>query len=663
MPSQSEFPNNDHIINFLDYYTGLTTPPHYAVLLTGDWGIGKTFFILDYMKKVEERHAGKKSTEDEARKDDSKAIIKVSLNGVQSKDEIDNMIIRAFHPSFAKKGAGIMGKVITSAASIFNADLSNFQASDFLNVYRKETIYVFDDLERCGMPIESTLGYINSFVEQEGCKVIIIGNEKEITGNRQTSLENEKNKTDEVQETNKINNTQEDKIYKDIKEKVIGHTLKMMPETEKALDYFLDQHQHSEAKKYLKSRKELIVKIYQKSQLNNLRILQRTINDFERLNECFEEKYREKSNFMEDLITIIFPLSLEIKSGNLDCAGFQKIKDDICRRIAGYKYKQKSKEYNILDKYEDFIDGILFKKIFSSTTLLHILEYGFISKEEIMNDLNSNSYFKELKAWEKLQYGIWEKPEERYFLLQQIEDEFINRLHTDPSDIISLFKIKLWLSENEIITDNISKVMSDCKLYIEDVYTKFSELGYKNKIIINSDPDPDPILNRLEELYDFMVQKSLERLKGELINSIKEKILSQKGISQEDIYKLNSPQFSDVSILEILSVNDICNFMTNDIHEGSCLILRIIMERNYSGNLETKKNELEGVKEIKDHLIQIRENLDLKEIENRFKKLEIRNSIEYIDEKIIPVLSGNEVKPDEAVLNPAEVPCQTENPV
>lgn len=89
MSDQSNFPNNMHIENFLDYYTALTAP-HYAVLLTGKWGIGKTFFITKYMEKIFPKQ------EDESEK--IPKIIKISLNGVQTKDEIDDMIIKEFHP-------------------------------------------------------------------------------------------------------------------------------------------------------------------------------------------------------------------------------------------------------------------------------------------------------------------------------------------------------------------------------------------------------------------------------------------------------------------------------------------------------------------------------------------------------------------------------------
>lgn len=44
----------------------------------------------------------------------------------------------------------------------------------------KNSILIFDDLERCACPINELLGYINSFVEHENMKVIVVANQKEI---------------------------------------------------------------------------------------------------------------------------------------------------------------------------------------------------------------------------------------------------------------------------------------------------------------------------------------------------------------------------------------------------------------------------------------------------------------------------------------------------
>ena len=39
---------------------------------------------------------------------------------------------------------------------------------------------VFDDLERCSIDITDLLGYINSFVEHEGVKVVVLADEGRI---------------------------------------------------------------------------------------------------------------------------------------------------------------------------------------------------------------------------------------------------------------------------------------------------------------------------------------------------------------------------------------------------------------------------------------------------------------------------------------------------
>lgn len=46
---------------------------------------------------------------------------------------------------------------------------------DYKNYY-----FVFDDLERCAMPVNEMLGYINHFVEHNEAKVLLIANEKEM---------------------------------------------------------------------------------------------------------------------------------------------------------------------------------------------------------------------------------------------------------------------------------------------------------------------------------------------------------------------------------------------------------------------------------------------------------------------------------------------------
>lgn len=60
-------------------------------------------------------------------------------------------------------------------------DVSNFVNAKFgVYIEISDWLICFDDLERCGLPINEILGYINSLVEHNMCKVIILANEEEI---------------------------------------------------------------------------------------------------------------------------------------------------------------------------------------------------------------------------------------------------------------------------------------------------------------------------------------------------------------------------------------------------------------------------------------------------------------------------------------------------
>lgn len=41
--------SNQHIRDFLDYYLNRCQEPDYAVLITGCWGSGKSYFIRNYL--------------------------------------------------------------------------------------------------------------------------------------------------------------------------------------------------------------------------------------------------------------------------------------------------------------------------------------------------------------------------------------------------------------------------------------------------------------------------------------------------------------------------------------------------------------------------------------------------------------------------------------
>lgn len=70
---------NNHIEKYLDYYKNLEVSPEYAVLLRGNLGSGKTWFIKDYIKRNTDLNH-----------------LYVSLNGVSSFQEIVDSYFNSF---------------------------------------------------------------------------------------------------------------------------------------------------------------------------------------------------------------------------------------------------------------------------------------------------------------------------------------------------------------------------------------------------------------------------------------------------------------------------------------------------------------------------------------------------------------------------------------
>lgn len=632
MSNQSNFPNNTHIESFLDYYTALTAP-HYAVLLTGKWGIGKTFFITRYMEKISPKQ------EDESEK--IPEIIKISLNGVQTKDEIDDMIIKEFHPFMNKKSARLTGKIFSSLLKSQGIDLDHLKTDDLFNIYRPESIYIFDDLERCGMPIEASLGYINSFVENNNCKVIIIGNEEEIA----PYADNQKKAS-----------------YKSIKEKVIGKTLRMMPETENALNYFLEQLQKGEGRKFLKSRRDLIIQMYQTSKLDNLRILQQSLNDFERLYAYLEDKHKKHEMFMKDLVMLFFILSFEIKAGHFSCHYFEewkelKILKFLNNSSATVDEKKEIEQNDYLEKYGEYFENVIkHNNIFSDDMLTHILEDGFFPEDDIKQELNNlPAYFPSKEPWRNLWHWRDQKSEELDSMLEQFEQDFKERKYSDIGVILHVFGLRLSFSENGLLTQGTVEIEKECRQYIDAIVPSLSEENF------------DFETSRLTGMYglgfykseseewlrlkNYLKDKFLNTIKNDFKNSLKNQLLSHQDLTEDQIRKLNNTNFQNISILELCGVSSICNYLKDVPCSQGLELFYIIMNRFYRERTDTKSREWECLQSI-------RENLDtIQKRASRWDKLKIQNYIQYIDneasKKIGPHSVTKVCSEEESALSPS----------
>lgn len=63
--------------------------------------------------------------------------------------------------------------------TIFKGDNENIKGN---------RIIIFDDIERCKVPIDEVYGFINDFVEHSKCKIILISDEEKILEKEKKNL-------------------------------------------------------------------------------------------------------------------------------------------------------------------------------------------------------------------------------------------------------------------------------------------------------------------------------------------------------------------------------------------------------------------------------------------------------------------------------------------
>lgn len=414
---------NEHIRNYLRYYLGLNQPPQYAVLLEAPWGAGKTF----QTRKIVSEIVGPGN------------YVLVSLNGLATQKDIDDALVAAMYPWSATKGAKLgaaVGKAILKHAKI---ELPQVETSDLIN-HASNSVFVFDDLERCQLPIKESLGYINQFVERDGCKVIVLANESQIA---------------------------DQKAYRLGKEKLVGKTLHVHDDFDGAFSYFISGTEDASFSKFLMDSKEHIRTIYEQSGLSNLRILQQTIWDYSRLFTVLSEDHKSNKDAMRNLLQVFFALSFEVKSGRIE-------NDDLLNRmgmaVSGIFDEQREKN-PFADTSERYPGIALYDTILSDEIFHQILALGLIDQAAVRDALNASSWFVTANepAWRTVWYSAERDDDEVRAAIAKMTKEFRQRHYDAPGEVLHVFGQMLWLASIGASGWSTEKTIAECRKYVDDL--------------------------------------------------------------------------------------------------------------------------------------------------------------------------------------------------
>lgn len=323
------------IINIVKDY--LIRETNNALLITGEWGVGKTYFFDNTLsEKIEETSI--KENENIKYKP-----IRVSLSGVTSIDDIERRIVAELYPKLNKglsKGKGAI-KLLLSIPKI-KEYIPEIPNSDVIGSETDNLVICFDDLERRSktFPIDSLIGYINNLTENNNLKTIIIAN------------------------TNKI----EDESFDEIKEKLIGREIEYKINIEEVFDTLIQSEfqSFSEYTKFLQKEKSFICSFFQ--DYKNIRTLKFILTRYHNIHSQIEIiapniQYIQsnKEALLKDTLLFTIAIAIQHKKGKVTRNSKEEIdnKFRITRKdLEKYFNKQPSSNQEIKEEEETILETI-----------------------------------------------------------------------------------------------------------------------------------------------------------------------------------------------------------------------------------------------------------------------------------------------------------------
>lgn len=245
----------------------------YAVMVTGEWGVGKTYFLRDDVYKI--------IKEQEFRP------IYVSLFGINDVAQLEKLIFQKINPFYKSPSRSIIGRKTDFIESIINnTEKPEFSVPD-------KIVLCFDDLERIKPDFfDKAIGFINVFIEHFKTKCIFLCNEDELF------------------------NSKNFPSYKTNKEKYIRYNYSYTSILKEVLNEYISKVKNEIHRNYYDN--AIIVEMFKRGKSHNLRTLFFTLSIFK---QCFHEfdklsgDISEKSNIIKFVLTYCCFYAIETKKG------------------------------------------------------------------------------------------------------------------------------------------------------------------------------------------------------------------------------------------------------------------------------------------------------------------------------------------------------------
>lgn len=615
-----------------------------ALMITGHWGCGKTYFIKNEVIPYTQKVLGKN-------------LIMVSLFGINDLSEIPERVLYAYWDAYGKDKTGFnLGRVADVIAKMADSipKLKEYVDIDKMlgrgqGIYKlipNDVIICLDDLERVvdSIDINNVLGVINELVENLEYKVIVIANEGFIKNNELIFKEKVVEKT-LVFIPNIIN------IYQGI---VLSYN------DEQFTSYMLEI-----AVKLIDSKNALYIKSesYRKH-VSNIRILKFAIEHF----YCVFSYYEKHTDITSKNIisklnnywTFILAISIEYKLNNISYEDDKTLSKYVHNALAKFDFDESEEDISFEDEIENTISKeeqeqkenidsnfqkIFYKRYFITQDELPIFHpqlYAFITgaitpdfeklDSEMDNTLTqfvrSTSPAHELLS--SFMNGIWGFSNEE--VEARLNDLFVFVTEGQFDDYVSYLNASLYLlNYNELFSKTTEEIITGIQNGIK-IYSDKNEITYfvkSNLRMVESHISPsvkiiydyiDTLISQRKEQQDKKEQELVERNFIENIKSVVEDCMC--------IPYGTTPKYVNYPILKYIRKKTIIDKINNAEPIDIYWLFTLLQERYEKGLPEIAKEEIPFLLSLKDAIDQL--DIDSPKLSNVLIKSHLLPKIDNI---------------------------------
>lgn len=419
-----------HLEVYLAYYVSRQRPG-YAVLVTGDWGTGKTHQVR---RVLPDSHAHY-----------------VSLFGLNKTEDIEAQVFAKMFPTKASltrlaEKIDAVNIQVPVVGSLGSGGLASALATSFIkNEIDNTRPLIFDDLERCSIENRALLGLINRYVEQHKCRVIVIAHDDKVV-----------------------------KEFEESKEKIFGQSILVEPNIDAAFAEFRSYFAKVGAEDRFGDIANEVLATFKESQTASLRVLRHVVEDVVRLTAALEDRHIENRVAMVELVRLFSALAIETRCNRLGRDNLKNRKE----AVSGYRLNaaknngEQPEPPSFLAAESRYKSIDLSSPLLNDTVLIEMLIEGRFDPTHIRDSLNSSHYFLEKEdaaPWQIV--GSFDKLDDADVdrALKRMEEQFEKREVTESGEFLHIVSLKMMMASKGLTKENVQEVAAAAKAYLDDL--------------------------------------------------------------------------------------------------------------------------------------------------------------------------------------------------